>query len=231
MTPAESSQVAILLPEDANDYYYSACMSVVDGLRAIDVGFFTWSTVKLYYSVFYAVRALLAIDKVAVFWPDRAPFRVHASPGSLPTFVSGEGTHTQVLNAFRGAKPTHAVLSQDIDLMDPLDWMVEQRNRANYFDSRFCEPQLPAHFEQVDRFGVRQAVAAYLGPNSAVLAFDKDHAIVAFPLLVLQSIGNAIKAAGGAVLDDGELGFLVTKCQERKAALAPLMTFIKGTLK
>jgi len=231
LTPADAATVSAALPIDANDYYYSASMSLVDGLRAIDAGFYTWSTVKMYYAVFYGLRAILAWDNTAVFRPDgRAPFHVLGMAGALPRLIPGVGSHKSMLNCFRRLNPAHFLLSQPIELVDGLDWLLEKRESANYSVPRFCEPEIPPHYEQIARIGVRQAIAAYLDP-AAGLTFDKDHAIASFPLAVLRTAGDSAKIHGGATVDADELDFLVRKCRERKAALAPLLAFIRGTLK
>ena len=232
LTAADELALSGALPTDANDYYYSSCMSIVDGLRAIDSGFYTWSTVKLYYAVFYAVRAILAWDKIAVFRPgDRAPFHVTAVAGAFPRFIAGKGSHKSMLNCFRRLKPAHFLLSQTIELGDGLTWLLEKRESANYGIPRFCEPEIPEHYEQIVRIGVRKAIAAYLEPEASLLTFDKDHSIVSFPLASLMCAGDSAKVQGGATIGRAEEKFLVKKCQERGGALAPLLTFIRGTIK
>ncbi len=61
LSPSEREELKKRLLLDAGDYYQSALVSLVDGLRSIPSSFYSWSTVKLYYSVFYALRARLAI--------------------------------------------------------------------------------------------------------------------------------------------------------------------------
>jgi hypothetical protein len=230
--PADSVTLRPALLEDANDYYYSSCLSVVDGLRGVDVGFFTWSTVKLYYSVFYALRAIMAWNRVMVFHPENAgPYSMTVAPGAHPEWMSGKGTHKALLGCFRRLYPTHPLLSQDIELVDGLQWLLDKREGANYVIPRFCEPGIPSHYEKIVDLGVRKATTAYLGPEGSLLAFDRDHSIVAFPLAVLQVAGAAATAIGGAGASDEEVDFLKLKCRERKATLAPLMRFISTTIK
>jgi hypothetical protein len=58
------------LEEDAKDYYFSGLLSFVEALRGPPCGLSSWATVKLYYSVFYTLRAILALNEVAIFYPD-----------------------------------------------------------------------------------------------------------------------------------------------------------------
>ena len=62
------------------------------------------------------------------------------------------------------------------------------------------------------------------------LTFDQYHAIVSYPLAVLRITGDSAKANGGATVNADEMDFLVKKCRARKAVLAPLLAFIRGTL-
>jgi hypothetical protein len=232
LSPSDATNVSAVLPFDANDYFYSATMSIVDALRAVDAGFFTWSTVKMYYSVFYSLRAILAWDDVAVFRPsEKAPFRVKASAGASPVFVDGKGSHQSMLNCFRRVYPGHSLISQTIDVDDPFDWLLGKREDANYHIARFSEPDIPDHYEQIIRIGIRKAISAYLDPSNSILIFDKDHAIVSYPLAIWRIAGQSAISRGGAMIGGAESAFLSRKCQERKAVLAPIMNHLRSTLR
>lgn len=231
LTPADAASVTAALPVDANNYFYSASLSVLDGLRAIDLGFYTWSTVKMYYSVFYACRAIMAWDNVAIFWPADAPFKASGVAGASPQWVSGKGTHKAILNCFRQLRPTDPMLSQPVGTAtDGLQWLLAKREQANYLIPRFSEPEVPPHYERIVDLGVRRATVAYLETPPNLLTFDEDHAVASFPLAMLKVAGDAAIAHGGAILDSDELAFLVKKCQERRGALTPLLTYIRQTL-
>lgn len=231
MTPLDASTVAASLLVDANNYYYSACLSILDGLRAVDSGFYTWSTVKLYYSVFYAIRAILAWRNTAIFWPDQAPFLVSSTAGSIPRWISGKGTHKPLLDCFRQLHSGDPLLSQPVGgATDGLEWLLRKREEANYLVPRFCEPDVPGHYESIVNLGVRRAICEYLEGAPNLLTFDEDHAIAAYPLAVLSAAGTLAAANGGATIGDDELNFFVKKCQERHGAMAPLLAFIRQTL-
>src|SRR5947209_2706560 len=57
LSAAKAATLRGVLIDDAKDHFFSACMSLFDAIRGLDAGFFTWSTVKCYYSMFYSLRA------------------------------------------------------------------------------------------------------------------------------------------------------------------------------
>jgi hypothetical protein len=232
ITPRDVIALSPAIDQDADDYFYSACMSVVDGLRATEAGFYTWSAVKLYYSVFYSLRAILGWDRIVIFHPlEAGAYAVAVTPGAHPVLMPGKGTHKSLLEYFRRTRRAHPILQQDIELVDGLQWMLDKREGANYLTPRFCEPRIPDHFAKITSLGVARATGAYFGDRSGLLSFDKDHAIVSFPLAVLRYAGDTAKKRGGAEISEEERAFLRVRCRERKGALAPVMAFITDTFK
>jgi hypothetical protein len=69
------------LQDDGGNSLYSAAVSLADALRGLREGFYTWATVKLYYSVFYTARCELALRNTALFYIGGNPVR------SWPTLV------------------------------------------------------------------------------------------------------------------------------------------------
>ena len=60
------SDVLTLLPEaklDALDFFNNAVISLSEGIDAIYLRRFSWATVKLYYAIYYLLRASLAAKK------------------------------------------------------------------------------------------------------------------------------------------------------------------------
>ena len=56
-------------------------MSYAEGLRAITTNNYSWATVKLYYSVFYASKAFLACKGIALLRAERKMFYLKARNG------------------------------------------------------------------------------------------------------------------------------------------------------
>lgn len=224
-TQATTMQSA--LADDAQDYYYSACVSVVDALRGLHCGFYTWATVKLYYSVFYTLRAALAADKVCVFYIDeKTPFSISAAAGRMAVKGSGN-THEFVLALFTTENPGHKFVVQSIDLVPPLKWLVSKRIECNYRIPRFAEPEAPKYFQHVESKGVRRLVEAYLADTSDIYTFDKEHAMLALPLNALVELGKRVKGIGGVRISTDELAMMTSECCDDAGPLSQMVALFE----
>jgi hypothetical protein len=224
LTPVEAASLASGLRADAADLYYSAWVTFLDALHGINKGFYTWATVKLYYSVFYTFRASLAFGDVCAFHVDRTSFTVTARAGDAPVSCTERGTHKTVMKTFERRNPGHVLVSQQIDLEDAVDWMVEKRESANYRVVRFGEPDCEAEFEHVAANGLRRTLNAYLSETTLLYVFDPDHAIVAYPLRALQLVGSQLARGGIIVPSEDEQSFLRGRARDQAGNLPLLIT-------
>lgn len=126
LSQQQAGQLVVCLEKDACDYLHSASISFGDAISGIGRQLFTWATVKLYYSVFYALRARLALHNICLFYSGSKPYTVHGQAGALAKKEKGQ-THKIVLNLFRVYGIDAYMLSQPIDLEDPLEWLTRLR--------------------------------------------------------------------------------------------------------
>ena len=145
------------LRADAADYYYSGWVSFLDALHGINRGFYTWATVKLYYTVFYTFRSSLALDDICAFHVDRSQYTVRARAGAMPSPCTDRGTLKAVMNAFQRQNPNHPLVSQQIELQDAVDWFIEKRESANYGQARFSEPNCGVEFDHLLATGLHSS--------------------------------------------------------------------------
>src|SRR5690348_12867745 len=82
LSAPEAHTLALALAADSKDFCQQSVISFIDALRATESGFFSWATVKLYYSVFYGLRALLALDGDCFFYIGKSPKMICAQPGA-----------------------------------------------------------------------------------------------------------------------------------------------------
>lgn len=187
LSAASASGLGAALGRDCFDYYYSGAVSLGEAVQGLNRGMYTWSTVKLYYAVFYFLRSALACKKIAIFYEGTKPYSWKADPGKSPKKLSGQ-THKAVLSAFSSEFPSSSILSQEIGGCSPLEWLMKLRESANYTNARFDEPSTPAHFKMIDRIGCRKAIAAYMADSTSLYSFDEDHAALAYPIEVFKYV-------------------------------------------
>jgi hypothetical protein len=233
LSASHAATLRSILEADAGDHFYAACTSLVDAIRGLEAGFYTWATVKCYYSVFYSLRTLLALDGVCIVYvpqPDKiSEYWIDASPGAiLRTESRARGTHKLTLHVFERKYPTHHLLSNPIETVPPLTWLIEKREESNYRRTRFQEPQSPDHFAEVEKNGVRRLLREYVADEADVYTFQKDHAMLAYPVAAIRDAGGALRARLGNVrFHAEELAFLVDGCCDSDGSITPLTSIFR----
>lgn len=227
LTPLEAASLSNGLRDDAADLYYSGWVSFLDALHGINKGFYTWATVKLYYSVFYTFWASLAQDDVCTFHINSSHYTVLAQTGRMPVSCTDRGTHKTVLRTFQRQNANHSLVSQQIDLQDAVDWLMQKRESANYGQPRFSEPECGSEFDYIAANGLRKTLNAYVSEPSFLYVFDPDHAMVAYPLRALQLIGTQLTPIAPFGLAEEEKRFLRAKARDDSGSLPILLTEMK----
>lgn len=223
LSAGEASGLAFALQQDSRDYFQSAVISFADALRSVEEGFFSWATVKLYYSVFYALRARLAIAGDCLFYVGKSPKILSSRPGSITSNLTGT-THKAVISRFQTAHKRDYFISQDIGGKSPLEWFTEQREKVNYRAARFCEPDVPDYFKFAATTDRRRMLEAYMTDD--IYVFDEDHAIIAFPFKLLRDLRSSLAASRIAPLVPIEVEFLKKKMKDRSGLLKSLDSVI-----
>jgi hypothetical protein len=227
LTLREANSLLNYLRSDALSYIYSAIVSIGDATVSLRKELFTWATVKLYYATFYAFRASLALDSICIFYIGQKPYALEVNPGKAPARREGQ-THKIVLEEFRKRQPEHFLLSQQIALKDPLDWLVDKREEANYRNARFCEPNVPKHFEKIINYGLRQSIKVYLRDSSDLYVFDPDHAILAYPLRSLQLVYKKMLTVPNFHLKDDEVKYLCQLFHDQNGPIPEMYHLLKS---
>ena len=205
LSAPEADMLKLALNDEAQDCFQSSMVSFVDALRSIQSGFFSWAAVKLYYSVFYALRSRLALADDCIYYVGRSPRVIAARAGGNTVNLQGT-THKAVLDRFSRQQPRDYFLSQPIEGCSPLDWFTERREQTNYTASRFCEPDTPNYFEFARSTTTRKMLCAYTADD--VYVFDEQHAMVAFPFKLLRDLRDRLRSQGLSPLVTSEVDFL-----------------------
>lgn len=224
LTQQEADILSEKLANDSQKSIYSSLLSIADALQGLEQDFSTWPTIKLYYSTFYAIRALLALENVCLYYNSKSEFWLEsitgAYPARAPTKVRGS-SHKFAFSIFALKFPNSPLLSQTIDGSSPFEWLMLKREEANYKTARFVEPAENRLFRFVRTNGVRKLCVEYLKDDT--LAFDPDHAILAYPLYLLRHIAKLGVRGRTCVLDFIEGENFERYFSDRHGPLQPLL--------
>lgn len=218
LSTVQANNLRQALYDDARAYLYSGAISLAEAVTGADGAAFSWSSVKAYYATFYALRALLAVEGWVILYKGAKPFVAEARPGSVVARAKGN-THEVVLELFATKFSSHPLLSQDIASENPLEWIKHRREEANYTRARFVEPEIPRHFKEIKRLGVRRALGAYV--HDSYYTFDADHSILAFPLTTLRTSLDRLRIVTGSHLTPEDIRFVSHLCKDRDGSLTP----------
>lgn len=227
LSSAEAIGLRASLLLDARDAIYSGALTLAEAVQGLDRRQFTWATVKLYYSVFYLARAALGLHGTCVLYVNRTPYTWISNAGETPAKRSGT-THKVVLDAFKTHLPNHVLVSQPIGVDEPHKWLMGKREAVNYKTARFSDPMAPAHFEIVDRHGVRQPLRDYLGDTAHLFTFDADHAMLSFPVAALRDVLLQLMGATGSGLLTDECSFIARQCYDKAGPLPEFRKLLAG---
>lgn len=217
---------------DAENFFFSAVASFGDAVRGLDSGFYTWSTVKLYYSAFYTARAFLALRGICIYYDGSTPFLIESEPGALirtpPNGSKNNTTHGLVLNTLKNTPSSLSrfLESQHIEGEHPLDWLEEKRNNANYKNIRFLEPDIPSHMKAIFILGIRKATLGYLNESSEHLIFDPDHSIISLPLYMLKKTREELNRIETETFTDEEVSWIKKIFKDQSGQISHIINTI-----
>ena len=190
------SDVLTLLPEaklDALDFFNNAVISLSEGIDAIYLRRFSWATVKLYYAIYYLLRASLAAKKY-VLMRNQSMFRLKLKAGEKPY-----NTRNRKFNATHGGTIAHYVdiysnadilLSNKIGERNVYEWMEHARDVINYLDVSFRDPQTLKIWDKFREAAENRQLTSLLSriqnDNDYIYCFQEDFAVVAIPIKRLQ---------------------------------------------
>lgn len=184
---------------DVGFYYYKALLSFMESLPAIENGNFSWATVRLYYSVYYATKATLACRHIAIVRAERRLFYVKARSGESFVKCTDTTDHKASMYTLRNLYGSVDKLqTQTIDGKLSYEWMMDKREEVNYKDIEFHDPNPPDFWEtiyqDVVNHGIVQVVDT-LVKDKWLYCFQDDYAVLGIPikrlLLTVEDIKNS----------------------------------------
>lgn len=175
------------LIEDAKDLYFKGLLSLFEALNSIKGNLFSWSTVKLYYSLYYFLRCTMALNGVALV-RQKSLYYLKALDNESPISKSKKKyntDHSGTINYFVDLFSSDKLLSQNIENINAYDWFMNKREQINYRERQFNEPNYSTFWkyaaEEIAKGNFEKILKTYIEDNY-ILCFQEEHAVLAIPI-------------------------------------------------
>lgn len=192
LSQQEIQQLSNDISQDAIDFFYNGILSFAEGIDSIFLKRFSWATVKLYYSIYYLIRASMAAKGYATL-RCKSMFRLKIADGETPYGTNNkkyQTTHEGTINHYRDQFGfADRLLSNKIGDIDAYEWMMNAREIVNYRSRSFLEPRCLDIWDYFstcvdDRTLVTELLNLENDPY--VKCFQEEYAIVAIPIKRVQ---------------------------------------------
>ena len=204
----QAAELALRLNREVSSHYYKALLSYAEGIRAITTNNFSWATVKLYYSVFYASKAFLACKGIALVRAERRLFYVRTRNGERIKKCRDTTDHKATMLTLEDLFSSQDMLqSNTISEKSAYEWMMEKREEVNYKDIDFHDPEAPEFWEKISELVASQGIFKLIEDlinDSWLYCFQEEYGVLAIPTKRLMLTVEAMRLAGQHINVDDE---------------------------
>lgn len=190
----------LCLRSEACDLYFKALVSFSEAYTRLSHQSYTWPTIELYYSVFYATKAFLCVYDFALLRAERRLFYIKAQPNEKFTKCNSTTDHKAVFEIHNKIFPNDYLLSNHIDGKSAYDWLMDKREDVNYRDRVFREPEAPEFWETIEQelsLGTIEQIVDKLATDvQGLYCFQPDYAVLSIPIKRIENTVNAMRNVG-----------------------------------
>jgi hypothetical protein len=182
---------------DATSYFFKAFESFIQALIDIHKDKQSWAIVKLYYSLFYLLRCDILLSNHILVRNSGLYFSRMLKNEKFIQFKKGKlrGDHQLTIAFVKDlhlqGKIVDPILDNKIDDNDAYTWFMLNRERINYSQKNFSEPDIDICFGHFyDYFKQRKVLELFEFYNSKdySICFDLDHSILSIPYKKLVQV-------------------------------------------
>lgn len=187
-----SNHVMQILPccyRDATGFYFNALISFAQGLHSISKKQCSWAAVQLYYSVYYACRAILGFDKYIIIRKGDL-FLLKVADSEKTKKLNNRNDHKMTLDCYKSTYKNDYLLSNNIDNIDFYSWIADLREITQYKQNHFREPDSLDIFKNIlseikSGKNISHLLDHY-STNWNLYCFQKEFAVIAAPYYLIN---------------------------------------------
>jgi hypothetical protein len=215
--------------EDALQYVYNAVLSFLGGIGGLNTRQAAWAVTKMYYVVFYVGRAALCRAQHVIFHVPRqggnryTQYEIRIAVGQKARIVDKPpSTHRLVAERFQQTGYPVFMRGLTIDGVDPIRWLMDQREYWQYRAGRFSDPDLPRILDQIDTTKIQRLLAEYAADSKGVYLSDPAHAVVCVPFRLVEWALSKESLLSPGIVSSEDLRYLRKRCCIGSQTLTPI---------
>lgn len=190
LSAAEISAIRATIEDAVKASSYAAIVSYAEAMSGLQRGSISWSIVRLYYSCFYSLRALLLLNKVVPF-NCQGEMMLDIPSGK---FLKGGGSsHNWNWKSIRKVAQLGGAWFVSSDSQDTYERLRKHRENVNYThaftDPAFHRCLVSGETDLARRF------RAYRDDGSFLYTYLADHLAVAYPTKLIFSLDASLHDA------------------------------------
>ena len=181
--------------EDARASFERSAISLFQAVCDLQAGDRMWSAVKLYYSVFYALRSEILLEGFSTIRAGRVLI-FDCKQGRLCRQYNGSasGDHGMAIAlAKRYFKDSDLIQTQTISGEQPYEWLKGVRETVQYRMRKAPELENYDPFFPDDQWSIEEQMKTFLADKDGYYCFDPDYAALALPLKRFELTSKRIK--------------------------------------
>ena len=186
----EISAIRATLEDAVIESTYAAVVSYAEAMSGLQHGSISWSIVRLYYSCFYSVRALLLLDEVVPF-NCRGEMLLDISSGKF--LKGGASSHHWNWKSLRKIAQLGGGWFLSSDSEETYDLLRKHRENVNYThaftDPNFHRCLVSGESDIIKRF------RSYRDDVPFLYTYLADHLAIAYPTKLIFSVDASLRDA------------------------------------
>jgi hypothetical protein len=197
-TLASEAKFATSVDLDVQGQFERHCLALMQGTVDLEAGNRMWAIVKLYYALFYAVRAELHLQGFSIIRCKRL-YLVSGARGSRPSRFNNKerGDHGVTFEVMKKRVGEYDVLqTQSISGENPYFWMKNLREIAQYKLRRPVEISNFDPFFDPSVLSIEDQISMFLADKDPFYCFDEDYAALALAVTRFRITLSKMKSEG-----------------------------------
>lgn len=188
--PGALASIVATINDAVSESAYAAVISYAEALSGLQSGYISWSVVRLYYSCFYSVRALLLLNKVVPF---NCGGEMLLDLCDAKFLKGGKSSHHWNWASINKISRMTGSWFFSVDSKESYEKLREYRENVNYTHA-FTDPD----FHQCLVSGeadLGKRFRAYRDDSAFLYTYLPDHLAIAYPTKLIFTLDAAMRSA------------------------------------